>query len=447
MINRVRTTLQNLLASKFVRDTITLQAGALVLTAVNALSFVIVVRALGPEEYGVYQLVLTMHGLLMTLNLTGLGPSTVTRLAEAIGAGDQTRIRNLMGFFMQASLAVAVLALLAAWLFGPAFAAASYNNAFIGELYRLYVLILFFDPIYRAALLTLQSLREMRQFTVLENGGLLLEALFKIGMVLLGYGATGVLVAHVTAVVIRAGIGLLLYRHHQRTKPDLLPTFGAIVGATLRNSPRPYWRFGFLLAVDKNIAMLYTLLPVQVAGMFGGEAAAGFLRLGLNALSYPNMLFKGVLTNLETRFPADAGQGNYRRMQDNLNRLGRWIVPLSIGLYGAFALFAPLVLPIIGEEYLPAISVIRVLSLYGLVTGIGGVFGPLYRTLRMMRGILAAKIAALVLAALPGLWLITTYGPVGGGWTIVLLYTLNVGMTIALVWTRLRALARDQHPA
>ncbi|MBN2470708.1 MAG: hypothetical protein JXN59_08300, partial [Anaerolineae bacterium] len=189
---------------------------------------------------------------------------------------------------------------------------------------------------------------------------------------------------------------------------------------------------------------LYTLLPVQVVGMVAGEAAAGFLRLGLNALSYPNLLFKGILTNLETRLPADAGQGNYARLADNFLRLNRWLVPASVALYGGFALFAPLVLPILGEEYVPAIAVIRVLCITGLITGIGGSFGPLYRTLRMMRAMIVVKIAALVLAALPGLWLITTREALGGAWTVNLLYVLSVGMTMALVWTRLARLARDQ---
>jgi O-antigen/teichoic acid export membrane protein len=444
MIHRLTARVKNLLGSKFVRDTITLQTGTLILTAVNAVSFVIVVRALGPEQYGVYQLVLTMYGLLMTLNLTGLGPSTITRLAEAIGAADRERIRDLMGFFLQASAAVAVVALLAGLLFGPAFAAYSYANPFIGELFRAYALVLIFEPVYHLVLLTLQSLRAMRRYTLLENGALLLEAALKIAVVLLGYGAAGVIAASVAGSASKAAISLAIYHRQQRRQPDLLPGIGEVLGAMLRNSPRPFWRFGFLLALDKNVSGLYTLLPVQVLGMLAGEAAAGFLRLGLNALSYPNMLFRGVLTNLETRLPASAGQRNYLQLDDNFRRLMRWIVPLSAGLYGAFALLAPLVMPLLGEEYIPALPVIRVLCLYGFITGVGGAFGPLYRTLRMLGSMLATKVLALALAALPGLWLLRAWGPTGGAWTINLVYALAVGATIALVWPRLRRLARDQ---
>jgi len=439
-VQRLIERIERLGRSRFVRDTITLQAGSLALTVIGAVAFVVVARGLGREAYGVYQLVLNSYGLLMTLNLTGLGPATITRLAEAIGAGDREQVRDLMGFFVQVSLAMAVLMLVAAALFGPALAV----NPVISDLLLVYMLTLFLLPWYHLLLLVLQAAREMPRMTLLENAGSLVEAVLKIAVVLLGWGAGGVIGALVATAAVKAAASLILYRRLQRRRPELLPAVGEVLSAARHNSPRPYWRFGFLLAVDKNVVALYTLLPVQALAMVSGEAAAGFLRLGLHALSYATMLFNGILTNLEARLPALAGQGDYARLVDNVRRVQRYLIPIAAGLYGVFALLAPLVAPILGEEYVPAIPVIRVLCLYGLVTGIGGVFGPLYRTLRLMRGILAIKIGTLLALAAPGLWLITRYGEVGGAWVIVLLYALSVALTIALVWPRLGHLAADQ---
>ncbi len=440
MLQRLIDEIKRLGRSKFVRDTVTLQAGSLALTAIGAASFVVVARGLGREAYGVYQLVLNSYGLLMTLNLTGLGPSTITRLAEAIGAGDRDRVRDQMAFFVQVSLAVAVLALAAAALFGPLLAV----NPLISDLLLVYMLTLFLLPWHHLLLLVLQALRIMHGYTLLDNAGNLIEAVLKIAVVLLGWGAAGVIGALVATAAVKAVGSLILYRRLQRQRPELLPTVGEVLGAARRNSPRPHWQLGFLLAVDKNVAALYTLLPVQALAMISGEAAAGFLRLGLHALSYVNMLFNGILTNLESRLPALAGQGDYTRLADNVRRVLRYLIPIAAVMYGGFALLAPLVAPILGEEYVPAIPVIRVLCLFGLVTGIGGVFGPLYRTLRVMRGILAIKIGALVAMLAPGFWLIASYGEVGGAWAIVLIYVLSVGLTIALIWPRLRRLAAEQ---
>ncbi len=444
MLERLRAWLGSLLRSKFVQDTITLQAGRLVLTAVGFATFVVVARLLGPEQYGLYQTALVMHGLLLTFDLTGLGPSTITRLSEAVAACDRSQARALMGYFLQMSLLVAVLASGVAWLFGPGFARASYGNAYIGELMRVYTLSLFLTPLYQLVLLTLQSARAMRAYTALENVASLGESGLRIGAVLLGLGPAGVIAAHLLAALLKAVGSAWLYRRWQRRLPDVLPGFGEVLLAARRNSPRPYWRFGVLLAVDKNLASLFTLLPLQLLGMWASPTEVGFLRLGLGALSYPALLFDGILANLAARLPADVGRRDYLRLQDNFRRVARWIVWLSLGLFGTFALAAPLIVPLLGAEYVPAIPLVRVLCLYGAITGVGGIFGPLYRTLRLMRAILAVKLAALALAALPAAWLILSYRSLGGAWAVNLVYAISLVLTVAVTWPQLRRRAREQ---
>ncbi len=435
---------RRLLRSHFVRDTITLQAGKSLVMATSLLSFVLVVRALGTEQYGIYRLALNMFGLLMTLNLSGLLPSTITRLAEAVGAGDRTAIRDLMGFFFQVSVVVAVAATALALLFAEVYAASAYNNSLIGRLMAIYTLTLLFTPFYGLTLVVLQSTRAMRGYAALENMAVLVGAVPRIAIVVLGGGATGLVLADVLASILVAVGGVTLYRRARARQPEVLPTLPEVFGAALRNSPRPYWRFGVLLALDKNLAGLYTRLPQDLLGRWVGPEAAGFLGLGLSGLRYADLLFKGILTNLEVRLPGDAGKKDYVRLEANFRRVLTGLVPIALGVYVIYAIMAPLLLPIVGAEYIPAVPVVQVLCLYGLVVAIGGVFGPLYRTLRLMKAILVLKAAALLLAALPAVWLIQNAGALGGAWSVNLVYALSVGGTIAVVWPRLRRLARSQ---
>jgi O-antigen/teichoic acid export membrane protein len=455
MFQRLKALILNLLRIKFVRDTITLQAGKIVLTLVSVASFVFVVRGLGPEQYGVYQLVLTMHGLLLTFDLTGRSESTTTRLAEAIAAGDGAEVRNLMGYFMQMSLLVAVVACAVAFLFGAAFAEASYNNATIGELMKVYTLVLFLTPIYSLSLLTLQSTLAMRSYTFLENLTNVVESVLKIAVALLIGSASAMVAVYLLSSVIRAALGLRMYGRVRRRQPHLFPGMGGVLSAAWQVSPRRYWQFGFALALDKNLSQLFTLLPVQLLGMWGGEAAAGFLKLGISAMQYPTLLLSGVLTNLTTRLPADVGQQDYVRLRRNFGRVFRWMAGITVAMYGLLALFAPVAVPILGEEYTPAINVIRVLCVYGVITGLGGIFGPLYRTLRQMRAVLVVKGVALAGAALPAVWLIQYFLgkgaegsedllALGGAWSINLVFALSVALTIAVVWPRLNQLAKAQ---
>ncbi|MBN1965880.1 MAG: oligosaccharide flippase family protein [Anaerolineae bacterium] len=443
LMQRSTARVQKLFKSKFVRDTLVLQAGKLVLFVVSVATFVIVFRELGAEQYGIYQLAINLHGIILTFNILGYGQSTITQMAEAVGAQDRDEVRNLMGFFMQMALLVGVLSF-GVSLFAPAFSQAANDNSYIGELTRLYAVMIFMRPIFNLTLIALQSIRAMAAYSYLENAANLIESGLKIGAALLGWGALGIIVAYVVAYAIKAVLSLAVYVYYQRRRPEILPPVSDVLGKIGRVSVRPYMGFGVSVALDKNLAGLYTSLPLQFVGMWAGEAAAGFLSLAIKALSYPALFFTGVLTNLEVRFPADVGAGDFVRLQDNMRRVLRWTVPIAVLGYGAFAIFAPLLVPILDEEAIPAIDVVRVLCLYGAITGIGGIFGPLYRTLRLVRVNMVIKIVSLLAAALPAFWLIQHAGAIGGAWTVNLIYGLSVALTVIVVWSRLRGLAAAQ---
>ena len=213
--------------------------------------------------------------------------------------------------------------------------------------------------------------------------------------------------------------------------------------------------------------------------MIHGPAAVGFLKLALSALNKPAVIFTGVLTNLAARIPADVGRGEYDRLEINLTRVALVVAPGALIIFAAFALLAPIAVPLlIGDEYIPVVPLIRVLCLYAVITGVGGIFGPLYRSLRLMRPIILSKVIALAVVVLPALWLINqpfealigaetlgrlghglavlpsfwladNFAALGGAWTINLVYAISVGLTIAITWPVVRRRARqgNQGPA
>ena len=205
MIARVRGFVQRFLGIKFVQDTITLQAGKMVLTAISVGAGIILLRGLGKDQYGIWSTMLTMYGLLMFFNLTGIGQSTLTRLSESLSAGNCTLTLNLMAFYMQVSLGVSVIASGIAFLAGPAFAAASYDSRAVGELMAVYTLVYFPLSIYQLMLLVLQSSRSMRAYTLLENSGVVVDAVLVVGVVITQTGAAGLVVAYLISSLIKAG--------------------------------------------------------------------------------------------------------------------------------------------------------------------------------------------------------------------------------------------------
>jgi len=437
---RARRWVARLLEIKFVRDTLALQTGNFISVVVGVAASIILVRGLGSVEYGLYSLMLTMYGLLMTLNLTGLGPSATTQISEAVAAEDRAETARVMAFFVQMSLAVAVIAAALTLPLAPAVAARSYGDGSIGSLLQIYIFTLFFTPVHNLALTMLKSTRSMQSFTVFNNATAMLDAALILGAILLGSAARGVVIARLVSAAIGMLLSLEVYRRLQR-RHAALPTLPEVTRALRTTSPRPYWRFGFQLALDKNISQLYTLLPLQMLGMWASPQAAGYLRMALSALERPALFFSGILINMSVQVPADYGRREYARLRANFLRVLRWIMPLSAAVFGTFSLLAPPLVPIVyGEEYRPAVPAIIVLGIYGTVTGIGGIFGPLYRSLRIMRPILLTKVIALAVVTLPSVALVRAWGAAGGAWSINLYFTVSIALTIFVTWPRLVAL-------
>jgi O-antigen/teichoic acid export membrane protein len=129
----------------------------------------------------------------------------------------------------------------------------------------------------------------------------------------------------------------------------------------------------------------------------------------------------------------------------------RVLVALGIGglaLYGVLALVAPFVIPpILGDEWTGAIPPLVVLTIYGAVTTVGGVFGPLYRAFNRMRAALIAKITALVVVIPFGVVLIQQLGSqnaaLGGAWMINGLFTVSVGITGVVMLRELQKRGRQ----
>jgi O-antigen/teichoic acid export membrane protein len=193
---------------------------------------------------------------------------------------------------------------------------------------------------------------------------------------------------------------------------------GQIVRRALRISPRPFLGFGLLNALDKKVANLYTEIPLQLVGIYAGTAAAGYLEVGFKALSIPALLGSALFDNLQAVVPQAIGRGEYARLRRDQLRIVIGLATLSAVFYSAFALLVPVLVPVLfGAAWALAVPAVVTLAVYGAVTMVGGVFGPLYRALNLMRPILTIKVGAL-LVIVPGLWLLMQISAVESAWRV-----------------------------
>lgn len=433
-----------LLQRKFVQDTLTLQIGKVGVLVLSLAASVIVPVLLGPASYGTWQLVITLYGIWKFFNLTGLIPSAQTRFAVAVGAQDLAELLNIMGLFVRGALLYCTASTLLLWLARPLIANTIYDGDYaVVNLAVWLSLTQFTELVFNLFIITFSSRRQMRHVAALQNVNQLVLVVTAIGAVLIARTPTALVISRIVYSLLTLAAVLVVYQRTRAHAQVSYPGLGAVLRAVPTAHGGDYWRFGVTNALDKNVAGLFTLVPVQLVGALHGDAAAGYIGLALNGINQQTFFTSAILDNMQAVVPQAVGRGDYARLWQNFSRV---LLVLAVGggvFYVAFALLAPLVVPVLyTEAWVPAVPLLQAFALFGAVTTVGSVFGPLYRAFDFVRGALLVKLAALAVGAPLGVWLVVQYGALGGVWMINALFVVSVGLTAWLTLPELRSRAR-----
>ncbi len=438
--------LRQLLQRKFVKDTITLQIGKVGVLALSLIGSVIVPVLLRPERYGVWQLGLSLYGVWKVLNLTGLIPSTQTRLAAAVGAGDAVQLQNWMSLFFKVTLlycaaSTGLLLLARPWL----------ANAFYGgdaTFVNLALLLSLTQPselLYSLFIITFSSRRQMRYVAMLQNLNQLVLVTTTIVAVLISPTAYAIALSRLVYSAVTLVLVVVVYQRSRHHTDITYPALTTVLRGMVTASGSDYWRFGIANALDKNTANLYRLLPIQITGVVAGPQAAGYVGLALNAITQQTFFTSAILDNMQAVVPQAVGRRDYAGLW---RRFRQVMLVLAVGgaaFFGVFALIVPFVVPILyGSDWLPVIPLLQLLAIFGVVTTLGGVFGPLYRAFDQVRGALVIKLVVLGVGLPIGFWLIEQYGAVGGVWLVNGLLAASVLLTAVMTLPELQAQAIRQ---
>lgn len=461
MPERIRAFLQR----KFVRDTLILQVSKLSITALGMITWAVVPVALGPQAYGVWALAQSFLALVMTLDLTALSASTSTLLGTAIGAKNTNQILDLLSLFLKIQWIKGLVFIGLMFLIGPFLASLLYQNpvAFsaqygfdyaaltglhmegdpqIGVLAALLALTMLFDPAYECVALALQARRSMRQLAILQNVNQIILTLSMIIAVIIRPDPLSLVYSRIAYSLIMALIAIGVYQRVRLSDAVDYPAIGPVLRRAL-SVRYAHWRFGLAIAIDKNISNLYPPLIFQFVGIMAGEVAAGYLQLAHRGILQAGVFTSAIFDNMQAAIPQWVGQGDYARLSQNFLRV---IAVLTLGglvFYGGLALTAPLLLvPIFGEQWTPVLPLLTALVVYGIVTTVGGVFGPLYRAFNLMRTMIIIKLVSLAVMLLAGQVLVPQWGALGGAWMMNIVFLLSVGLTMIVVLRHMRYYVR-----
>jgi len=453
--NPVIDSARRLLSTRFMRDTLALQMGKIVATILSFISSLLVWRLLGPEGSGVFAWAASLVSMAQLLDLTGLGTSTGSRLAVAIGAKQDDEVRDLLAFHLQTNVVVNVILIAGMFWVGRALATTFYGNPTVGDLAAGLALGLLADGVYNLILTALQARRSMLLIAIVGVVNQLVLSVCVIGALLIQADAAALVVARLAYAYVTLALAVILYARVRGQGENPLPGIGVILSRIGRVSARPYWRFGVANAVDKNLAELSVQIPIQIVGIIGGERAVGFLTLAMTGITNVGILTSALFENLKTVVPQAVGRRDFAQLWRGIPRA---MIALAVGgavVYGALALVAPFAIPpILGAEWDAAIPSLIALTPFGVITAVAGVLGPVYRALDLMRGAIFAKSASLLLVLVPGsLLLVAAVGSdpaspegtaaVGGALLLDAVFVVAALLTARATLPPLRRLAQD----
>ena len=465
MIARIR----QLLRSKFIQDTLFLQAGKFSLILLSLISSVLVWRLLGPELSGVFALGELLLNVWQSLDLTGVGTSVSVSLAIAIGAHNEDAILDLMAFYVKISVLVNVGLTVLIMLFGTLIAEHFYGgDTRIVTIAVLLSLGSIADAGYGMVVISLRSRRSMRSFALLQNANQIVLTTCVIVAVLMRAQPESLALGRLVYSYLTLVLAYFVYTRTRTQGQVSYPTLRAIFARAITVSPRPYWRFGVANAIDKNITSLFIQIPLQLVGSLAGARAVGYLDLALSGMTQASTLTSAVLDNMQAVVPQAVGRRDYAGLWRNFRRVLAVMTLVSLVLYGVMALVAPFAIaPVLGSRWIPAIPPLVILTIYGAITTVGGNFSPLYRSFNLMRQTIIVKLIALALVVPISFWAmqrligaaqqvdaflgVTTAlafnpggsaGAVAGAWMIDAIYGLSIGLTAAVTLPELRRRAR-----
>ncbi len=392
-MNKIPKTIKELSQKKFVQDVSVLQVGSFFSLAVSAIGSIVIARLLGAETYGLYALIFAFVGLVSLFMDWGAGYSALTLFPAAYVEKNKKEIKNILSYFVYLSLLIFLTVGLLALIISPILTSWFYQNPEIGQMARLLFLAVLIRILFSMLTLILQSIREIKKLTIIENFNKLIYLILPVSFVLLGYGLWGIVFGHFFSAIIFFIISLLILSRLSK-RDNLIPSLSQILRNLKNIRFRKYFGFGLLISVNKNLTNLYTILPVFLLGMFAANTSqTAFFKIASSYLALPLVFMTPISRILIVQLPKSLVYGG-KIFKDNFKKASLTSGLIFLLLLIPFVLLAPVLIKFLyGQEFLPAIKLIYVLLLGWVLAGLAVGYGSFFRTLNKMRPLLVINLS------------------------------------------------------
>tara|TARA_Y100000310_G_C20702123_1_gene830877 strand:+ start:4250 stop:5608 length:1359 start_codon:yes stop_codon:yes gene_type:complete len=408
---------------KFVRDVFTLQVGSFFGTAIALVASVIFARVLGAEVYGNYALIFAFTALVGIFMDWGIGYATITLLSEAYANGNKDEVKDILTYFLKVSLISVLTVGFLAIILAPWLTNILYHQPQIGNLARLILIAVIIRTFFSLLVIMLQVLRKIRYLTVVENINKLFLNLIPAIFVLLGLGLWGIVWGHLLTTIVFMFFSLWVYFHFSR-RNKLVPSLVEIYKNFSKVKVSKYFKFGFTIAVDKNIANSFAILPLIFLGFLGTPEQVANLKIAIAYLTLPKIFLGPIARLLQVQLPK-AKAASARDLKSNFYKSSFYTGIIFIILTLGFLVIASVLIKFLyGREFIPSINLVYVLSLSTIMAGFAVGYSSLYRTMNKMKTVIAANVTNLVSGLALFIFILQFMSPLKSVITLIIYWAL-----------------------
>src|SRR5258708_11312536 len=320
-------------------------AGTLFTTAAGYLFKVYLARKLGAEPLGLYALGMTIVGFVGLFAALGLPQAAVRFVALYTATGKVAELRSFIvrssGLLVVANLLVGALVLLE----GPWVARHFYHTPALDPYFKFFALIMLTGALTTFFGQVLQGYKDVSRRTVITNFvGTPLMMLLTMGLVTLGTGLWGYLVAQVVGAAIV--VVLLVIAVWKLSPPAARQLHGSLVPIESQVFAFGATVFGvallefFLAQADKILIGVY--INARQVGVYTVAMAIGaFVPIALQSV---NQIFSPIIADLH-------GRGGHDLLGRLFLTLTKWILALNMPVAVVTIVFAHPLMRIFGPDF------------------------------------------------------------------------------------------------
>ncbi|MFH1308717.1 MAG: oligosaccharide flippase family protein [Patescibacteria group bacterium] len=396
--------------TSFVRDIGILQVGNFFSILMGIVGSIFLARLLLPETYGMYGLIFAFVGVIGIFMNWGADYAGTTLLAEAYAKKDRDEVINILTYYIKLSFFTVFIIGILGIIFSPAITQLLYHDSQIGHLGRIILIGVCFNVVYNMLNMILQASRKIKQLVVFEIFNRIIFIFLPIAFVLLGFGLSGVVWGYFLSALIFLFISLLAI-YFLSKKEELFINLKNIFSNFKKINFKKYFNFGFLIAINKNVGTLFSLLPIIILGILTVSSGVAYFKIALGYIGIPLMVLNPVSRLLGVQLPKSKTYG-IKILRKHFYRVSLYSGLIFIILMIPFVVFSPFLINLFyGAEYIDSINLIYWLSLFGIISSFSVGLGPIYRTLDKMKIAVATVVVQTILMVLVALFLTMIISP------------------------------------